>query len=240
MAHDDTTLADSPRRLRAVGVAFGLLLAGLAVSVAFGIVFTVPLILFGTNVESPTAFLALAAVGQVAFLLVGYAYVRSRGGVRIRWPTRRDVQYAIGGLVGALVAAVVLSVVVTALGVAPEGSVFDDPIMADPRVALGLAALSVVLVAPAEELLFRGAIQGRLRESFGPAAAVGLASLVFGSTHLLNYTGSVVGALGGVAIVTVGGVIFGTIYERTGNLLVPVVAHGGYNAVLLVGTYLTL
>lgn len=240
MNPEDTTFADSPRRLRAVGVALALLVGGLLISVVFGIVFTVPLILFGTNIESPTAFLALAAVGQVAFLLVGYAYARSRGGVSIRWPTRRDVRYAVAGLVGALVAAVVLSVVVTTLGVAPEGSVFDDPIMADPRVALGLAALSVVLVAPAEELLFRGAIQGRLRESFRPGMAVGLASLIFGSTHLLNYTGSVVGALGGVAIVTVGGVIFGTIYERTGNLLVPIVAHGGYNAVLLIGTYLAL
>jgi hypothetical protein len=238
-----SSFADDPSsgsggRLRALGVAFGLLALGLIVSIAVGIVFTVPLLIFGADLESPSSFLLLAATGQLAFLVVGYLYVRRRGGVSIRRPTRRDTGYMIGGLFAALVAATVLSIVVTLLDIAPSGSVFEGPIMADPRLALALAALSIVLVAPAEELLFRGAIQGRLRESFGPVGAIGGASLIFGAIHLLNYTGSIVGALSGVAIVTVGGVIFGTIYERTGNLLVPIGAHGGYNAVLLTLTYL--
>ncbi|WP_276273868.1 CPBP family intramembrane glutamic endopeptidase [Haloarcula litorea] len=225
-------------RGRAVAVAIGLLLAGLAVSIGFGIAFTVPLVVFGASIDSPVTFLALTAVGQIALLAVGGAYVRRYGGVSVRWPNRRDARYIGGGLVVALVAAVGLGVVLASLGLAPEGSVFDDPITADPRLALGLAALSLVLVAPAEELLFRGAIQGRLRRSFGPVAGVGLASLLFGSVHLLNYTGSVVGAVGGVAVVTVGGAVFGTIYERTGNLVVPVVVHGCYNTALLVVAFL--
>jgi hypothetical protein len=227
-------------RLRAVGVSVGLLVAGLAVSLVFGVAFTVPLLILGTDVGGSAAFLGFVAVGQLAFLVVGYAYVRRRGGVPVRRPSRRDAVYAVGGTVGALVAVTVLSVVVATLGVAPTGSVFDEPITNDPAVALGLAALSILLVAPAEELLFRGAIQGRLRASFGPRGAVVGSSLVFGSVHVANYTGSVVGALVGVAIVTVGGLVFGTIYERTGNLLVPILAHGAYNAVLLVVTYLTV
>ncbi|MBX0322853.1 CPBP family intramembrane metalloprotease [Halomicroarcula sp. F13] len=235
---EERTGPDGP--LRALGVAAGLLVAGLAVSVVFGVVFTVPLVLFGPSVGSPGGFLVLAAAGQLAFLVVGYLYVRRHGGVRVRWPTRVDVRYTVGGLLVTLTAAVGLSVLFASLGLAPEGSVFEGPIMADPRVALGLAALSIVLVAPAEELLFRGAIQGRLRQSFGPTLAVVLSSLVFGSIHLLNFTGSVAGALAGVAVVTVGGLVFGTIYERTGNLLVPIVTHGSYNALLLVGTFLSM
>jgi membrane protease YdiL (CAAX protease family) len=104
-------------------------------------------------------------------------------------------------------------------------------------VALGLAALSIVLVAPAEELLFRGAIQGRLRRAFGPVPAVGGTSVLFGSVHLVNFTGSVVGALVGAGIVGVGGAVFGTVYERTGNLLVPIGVHGAYNTVLLVAAF---
>lgn len=226
--------------VRALGAALGLLVAGLAVSVGFGIVFTVPLVLFGANLDSPLTFLAFAAVGQLAFLLVGYAYVRRHGGVPIRRPTWREVWYMAVGLVVTLSAAVGLSVLFAALGVAPEGSVFEDPITRDPRVALGLAALSIVLVAPAEELLFRGAIQGRLRRSFGPVTAVVLSSLVFGSIHLLNFTGSLVGAFAGVAVVTVGGLVFGTLYEWTRNLLVPIVVHGSYNAVLLTIAFLTV
>jgi hypothetical protein len=235
----DRSRGQSWDRVRAVGVAVGLLVAGLATSLVFGVAFTVPLVILGTDIRSPLAFLGLVAVGQLAFLVVGYAYVRRRGGVAVRRPSRRDAAYAVGGIVVALVAVAVLSVVVTALGVGPTGSVFDDPIATDPAVALGLAALSVVLVAPAEELLFRGAIQGRLRESFGSVGAILGSSLVFGAVHVANYTGSVVGALVGVAIVTVGGLVFGTIYERTGNLLVPIVTHGGYNSVLLVAAFLS-
>jgi hypothetical protein len=225
-------------KLRAVGVSFGLLVAGLALSVGLGVAFTVPLILFGGDLTGSGTFLALAAVGQLAFLVVGGAYVRRTGGVTVRRPTRRDLAYAGGGLLAALVLVVAISAVAAAAGVAPGGSVFDEPIARDPTVALGLAVLSIVLVAPAEELLFRGAIQGRLRRAFGPVGAVAGASLLFGSVHLVNFTGAVVGAVVGAGIVTVGGAVFGAIHERTDNLLVPIVAHGAYNSVLLVVAFL--
>lgn len=225
-------------KLRAVGVAIGLLLAGLVVSVLFGVVFTIPLVLFGGNLSGSLTFLVFAAVGQLAFLMVGGVYVRRVGGVTVRWPTRRDLAYAAGGLLAALMLVFGISVLVAAAGVAPSGSVFDDPIAQDPTVALGLAALSIVLVAPAEELLFRGAIQGRLHRAFGPVGAIAGASLIFGSIHFINFTGSVVGAVVGAGIVTVGGAVFGVIYERTDNLVVPIIAHGAYNSVLLVGAFL--
>lgn len=225
-------------KLRAVSVGVGLLLAGLVVSVVFGVVFTVPLVLFGGDLSGSLTFLALAAVGQLAFLAVGGAYVRRVGGVRVRRPTRRDLGYAGSGLLAALVLVFGISLAAATAGVAPGGSVFEDPIAQDPTVALGLAALSIVLVAPAEELLFRGAIQGRLRRAFGPVGAISGASLIFGSIHFINFTGSVVGAVVGAGVVTVGGAVFGLIYERTDNLLVPIIAHGAYNTVLLVGAFL--
>ena len=225
-------------KLRAIGVALGLLLAGLAGSVVLGVVFTVPLVLFGGPLSDSVTFLVLAAVGQVGFLAVGGTYVRRAGGVPVRRPTRRDLAYAGGGLLAALVLVLAVSVVATVAGVAPSGSVFDDPIARDPTVALGLAALSIVLVAPAEELLFRGAIQGRLRRAFGPAGAIGGASLLFGSIHVVNFTGSAAGALVGAGVVTVGGAVFGVVYERTGNLLVPIASHAAYNTTLLVLAFL--
>lgn len=225
-------------KLRAVGVAIGLLFAGLLVSIGFGVAFTIPLVLFGGDLSSPSTFLALTAVGQVAFLAVGGGYVWRFGDPRIRWPTLRDVGYAGGGVFAALVLVLGISIAATTAGVAPGGSVFDDPITQDPTVALGLAALSIILVAPAEELLFRGAIQGRLRRSFGPVGAISGASLLFGSVHVINFTGSIVGAAVGAGIVTVGGAVFGALYERTENLLVPILAHGAYNTVLLVGAFL--
>lgn len=44
-----------------------------------------------------------------------------------------------------------------------------------------------MLIAPAEELFFRGAIQGNLRAAFGPAVAIGATGLLFGLVHVSNY-----------------------------------------------------
>jgi membrane protease YdiL (CAAX protease family) len=237
-ADDATGSVEAGGRLRAVGVAVGLLLAGLLASVVFGVVFTVPLVLFGGDLSAPAVFLAVAAVGQVAFLVVGGTYVWRAGGVRIGRPVRRDLAFAVGGLLGAFALVIGVSTAASTAGVAPGGSVFDEPIARNPIVALGLAALSIVLVAPAEELLFRGAIQGRLRRSFGPAGAVAGASLLFGSIHFVNFTGSVVGAVVGASVITAAGAVFGYIYERTGNLLVPIMTHAAYNTTVLVAAFL--
>jgi membrane protease YdiL (CAAX protease family) len=112
--------------------------------------------------------------------------------------------------------------------------------MVDPTFLLGLAVLSVFIVAPAEELLFRGAIQGRLRQSVGPAPAIAVASLLFGSMHVANYAGRLAPILATTGLLVVVGAIFGVLYERTGNLAVPVATHAAYNVVLLVSSYLAL
>ena len=73
----------------------------------------------------------------------------------------------------------------------------------------------------AEEAFFRGALQ--------PALGWLLASLVFGLVHfaprrdLLPWTGFALGA----------GLVLGALFEFTGNLVAPIVAHVGINAVNL-------
>lgn len=96
----------------------------------------------------------------------------------------------------------------------------------------------MVLVAPAEELLFRGAIQTRLGRAFGPALTVGLSSLLFASIHVLNFAGGATGVLFATATIFTVGAVLGAVYERTGNLAVPVLVHGLYNATLFGLSYL--
>ena len=82
-------------------------------------------------------------------------------------------------------------------------------------VALGLAS------GVAEEAFFRGALQ--------PALGWLLASLIFGLVHfaprreLLPWTGFALGA----------GMLLGGLFEWTGNLVAPIVAHVVINAVNL-------
>lgn len=98
----------------------------------------------------------------------------------------------------------------------------------------------MILVAPVEEFLFRGVIQGRLRGRFGPVAAIAGSSLLFGALHLSNYTGSILPIVSGALLITTVGAVFGALYERTGNLAVPVLVHAIYNVILLTISYVAL
>ncbi|QLC35028.1 CPBP family intramembrane metalloprotease (plasmid) [Halarchaeum sp. CBA1220] len=224
---------------RAVAEAVGLTLAALLVSLLVGVVFLVPLFVLGYDVQSTGVLLASTAAGQLGFLAVGYGYVRRRGvPVRLAAPSRRDALVAAGGVVAAVALAVALSALLSALDLVP-GSVVGDVGARDPVFFLGLAALSVVLVAPAEELLFRGAVQGRLRQHVGPVPAVLGSSLLFGSMHLANYTGALAPIVAGALLIAAIGAVLGALYEYTGNLAVPIATHATYNAVLLVVAYVT-
>lgn len=113
-------------------------------------------------------------------------------------------------------------------------------IVANPSLALAVVGLSVVLIAPAEELLFRAAIRGRLRSAFGTVPAVVGASTLFGALHLLNVSGSLLGAVLAAGVIGVVSLLQGDAYERTDNVAVPVLIHGLYNLTLMTFAYLQL
>jgi membrane protease YdiL (CAAX protease family) len=160
--------------------------------------------------------------------------------VPIRTPSSRELAYAGGGVIVALAAATALVEVQSIVGVNSYESVLTAAVTAEPRILLVLAALSVLLVGPAEEYLFRGTVQWRLRQRFGPTASIVGASLLFSSVHLFNFTGDALSVLAALGFSFVVGLVFGAIYERTENLVVPALAHAAYNASLFVLGYLEL
>jgi membrane protease YdiL (CAAX protease family) len=64
-----------------------------------------------------------------------------------------------------------------------------------------------------------------------------VASLLFGSLHLANYSGSIQRVAAGALLISAIGAVFGVVYERTRNLAVPIAVHALYNTVLLVTSY---
>lgn len=218
--------------------ALALTVLAVVISTLAGVVFLVPTIALGYDVRTTWVLVGATAAGQLGFLAVGYAFVRRRDvAVPVDVPSWRELLYVGGGIVTALLAAVALSSVLVALELVPD-SVIGEVAARDPAFLLGLAVLSVVLIGPAEELLSRGAIQGCLRERFGPVPAVAGASLLFGSIHLTNYAGSLPSVIAAALLIAAIGAVLGTLYELTGNLAVPILAHACYNVVLLVSSYL--
>jgi hypothetical protein len=209
-------------------------------SIVAGVVFVVPLVALGYDIQTTPVLVGATAVGQLAMFGLGSGYGRYRNvSIPIGVPSLPQVGSAAAGVLAAIVVAVGVSLLLTTLGLLPQ-SVIGDTATADPTFLLGLAALSVLVVAPVEEFVFRGVVQGTLRSQFGPVPAVVGASLLFGSLHLANYSGNPVAVVAGALLIAAVGTVFGALYERTGNLVVPVMAHAVYNVVLLVSSYRAL
>jgi hypothetical protein len=227
-------------RLRATGIA--LLVATVAVGVAvlvgralelfLGVVAPVPApILVGHVLD--TALVNAGAFGGVAG---AYLWVRRRTGggalLRVRRPTRRDLRLAVQGFFAVLAVGAVLHLAVGALGLPTGENTLTSRAEADPRLFVVAGVTSLLFVGPGEELLFRGVVQGRLREAFGPVTAVGLGGVVFAVPHLVAaYTGP--GSLVSIGVVFGVSLALGTLYEVSDTLFVPVVAHGLYNVAIL-------
>ncbi|WP_152050445.1 CPBP family intramembrane glutamic endopeptidase [Tautonia marina] len=77
-----------------------------------------------------------------------------------------------------------------------------------------------------EETLFRGVMQEVLRDWLGFWPALAIASIVFGLLHALTPTYAIVATLIGAYL--------GLLFVMTGNLLVPIVAHGVYDLIALI------
>ncbi|MFB6123914.1 MAG: lysostaphin resistance A-like protein [Haloferacaceae archaeon] len=228
---------DLVARVRALVVAVLVSLSGLAVGLA--VVLGLGAVVLGAGVQpTPLATLAvsLVAIQGVAFGGVALAYLRYRGWGRaalgVRVPGVRELLVVVAGYALALTAAVVAAVVISVTGLPVGENQVADVGRADPTAFLWLIPASFLLIGPGEELLFRGVVQGRIRETFGPVAGVALASAVFAAVHYVALTGGAGGRLVTISVLFLPSLVFGAAYELTDNLVVPALVHGAYNATL--------
>lgn len=237
-ASDDGVGGDTDARssLRLVGVAVGLWLVGF---VGANLLSAAPIAGFvvsngGVPEQFPTwVLLASQAVGGIGFLAVGGAYAwQWLGGLDVARPDRSDLAWTGFAVAGSIAVWLVLHGGSTLVGIDAPTSVFAEQ-FGEPSAMAALAVLTVFVAAPAEEVLFRGAIQRRLRLSAGPWPSIAGASVLFLGIHLLNFSGGSAAGLA-VAFGTLLGVslLLGYAYERSENLAVPILAHGAYNAIV--------
>jgi hypothetical protein len=179
--------------------------------------------------------LVVAAVGYLA--LTGRLEVLAGGST-----DSRRVRLAVvvtAGLVAAWVATVGA---LTVLGVPFAGNALTSLAERGVRASLLLlAALSVLVIAPSEELLYRGAVQASLYDLTSRRGAVLLASVPFALAHVPTlYADTAAPSAVGLSLVGVFGLslVFGWLHARTDDLLVPTVVHGTYNAAVFCLLYL--
>jgi membrane protease YdiL (CAAX protease family) len=239
-------LGNSEERIQSVAHSLGLVVAAFAVGFALAILGLNVAGLFGLSYSGgqslPVELQAAAAALQfVGFLVVGLAYLRWRGTdvdlFRIRVPSLREIGWVIAGLVGLFVLLNVVSVIISTLGVESAENAAVVQGREQPTLFLYLIGVTILFTAPAEELLFRGLVQGLFRKAYGVVPGILIASVLFGVVHFVALSGSG-SRLPYIAVAAALGVVLGAVYERTENLAVPILIHAGYNAILFYAAYL--
>jgi membrane protease YdiL (CAAX protease family) len=183
---------------------------------------------------------AVAELTIAPFAVVGVAYLRFRSvpiTYDLRWPTLRDGGWILGGLIAIIVASLLVEIVLGLFGSGSATNISTAAAVENPLVIYSVfIVVNLLFIAPIEEFLFRGVIQGRLRESVGAFTAISITSIGFGLTHLPSYWfgGSdlfSVGVWGAVLGISLTGYILGYVYERTESLLTVSIIHGLVNTI---------
>jgi hypothetical protein len=231
-------------RLRALLVALGFGVAGIALGAGLAFGAARAFARAGVTLSTPALIvLSLFVVQGVAFGGLSWLYWRYRGervAALFSLPDLRDVLVALGAYGLALGGAVVGAVVISALGLEAGENTAASSGMETPEILLVLVVASFLLIGPGEEVLFRGVVQRRLRESFGPVVAVVVAAVIFASVHVVALSGGFGARAISIGVLLLPSVAFGAAYEYTDNLTVPAFVHGAYDATLFSVLYLVL
>lgn len=235
--------------LRSVLVAAGLTILGLLVANFT----TLPAILLDPAlIESPAeasraARSVLLILNFVGFALAGAIYLAATDHgwayVDLRMPSKRGWKYVGIGIVAILAFYFLVSIVVSTLSLPSSENQVMSYIDDDPTMVLIMIAIVFFFNAPAEEFLFRNIVQKRLYAAFSRLQAVVIASVIFGLVHFPSYallSDSMLATAVPLATVTGGALVFGYLYAKTDNLLVPIASHAAFNAFQFGLLYLAL
>jgi len=234
------------RQIPDLGLGAVLAITGMVVGVTVQVLVFVLIEFSPVEVPESISNVALLTSLFVGLGLTAAAYLtvtdREFSFIRLRFPSLKDIGFAVAGVLTMFVALIAIGIIVDTLGAdaAEHGTV--ETIQKDPTLALYMAALSIIAIGPAEETLFRGVIQTRLKESFSLWGAIVSTNVIFALVHIPAYGGLNSGAqelATTLVILFTISLVFGWLYERTNNLFVPMFTHGLYNSILFTFVYIS-
>ncbi|CDK38280.1 CPBP family intramembrane glutamic endopeptidase [Halorubrum sp. AJ67] len=229
--------------ISATGIGIGgYLLIGIWSGILLGaLYFTTGAVLFEQELFVSNLGLLMGAVTTTAlfFQFTDHRYQF----LRVRPPTSKELVLAVGGVVVLLAGAIGLEFLLGLFDVGTSDHQIYEAFTtqespANPTILLALIPISILIIGPCEELIFRGLVQGSLYQSFDRQYAILVTSVIFAMVHFPAYlTASAADATSTLLIVLFLSLILGWLYETTDNLIVPSLAHGIYNAVLFLFLY---
>lgn len=233
-----TNVHAPPHILKAKGWMIGLtLMIGVVVT---SVVLTVALIAIVPT--QPTIASVVASGVGTLFVFVLYSYLTNKSVSSIDIPDFSVKAVGIGVAVGGTLTIVQTGLTIlfvsqgigTALG--PLGKMIQ---VRGIGFLLALSIINLVVIAPAEELLYRNGIQKLLYRSHTTAFAVIGASIIFTLPHTLSFLTLETSAMvTGFIEIFVNGAIYGSVYAYWQRVDVTIIAHGFYNCAVFIFAYL--
>ncbi|WP_232700986.1 CPBP family intramembrane glutamic endopeptidase [Halobacterium wangiae] len=228
----------SDSKLKAVAVAFGIALLGFVLAIPATLVVANAYVLLTGNEIDAVAGLGISMVSLqgIAFPATAWLYIRysdrSWSFIPASFPSLRDLKYVAASYIGVFASVYAVAILLAVTSTETASNTAATTALEHPEIIPYLIVLQLLLIGPGEELLFRGVIQGSLRERFSAPAAILLASLTFAPLHITALVGGLQAVAVSIAILFVPSIFFGYLYEKTENIVAPAVAHGLYNGTL--------
>jgi hypothetical protein len=178
-------------------------------------------------------------LGLSLVLILAYLRTTDRMSfIHTKKPSVSTLSFAIGGLAILLLSNAILSQLFSILGISIGTNTAVDSAVENSAYYLYMITVMIFFVGPVEELIFRGISQGSFREYFSVHTSVIVTSVLFGLIHFPSIESQSPVEIGSYVLITVVlGIVLGYVYEKTEDILVPILMHGIYNSVLLLFLY---
>lgn len=246
-AEDTTTLVNQfITILTGVGLGGGSMLVGLLWSMpAMAIIFFI----YGDLLREPS--IIIESIGLfLGGLTIAYIYYKTSDPadnfISISAPSAKVSGIVLGITIGLFTFAFGIDIITEYIGIGSSDHGIYDMAMGEDAVLselfiLSMIPVSILIVGPAEELIFRGLVQNHLATTFENLTAIIYASVIFAAVHIPAYFTTNIAEIG-IALTTIFtlSIVLGTVYNYTKNLIVPMLIHGLYNATLFGLLYLQM
>lgn len=192
--------------------------------------------LFGS--ESPSTIVKIS--GLVAeFMVVGTSVLivsyltKVNEYIDVKKPSKTALKLVVFSTILMLLIQVLSSAFTGILGIESASNTVVEQGESNPIYYLYLVPVMLLFVGPVEEYVFRGVIQSTFAEFVNYKVGIAVASTLFGLIHLSAVGGATLESIPYIVTAAILGVVLGYYYEKTGNIVVPMLAHGIYNSVLM-------
>lgn len=205
--------------------------------------------LVGISLVGDSGTMVQRGVGTAAFgaglgvVALGYLFFTDNdlSYIDVRWPTKRDWLYIVGGTIAMYAILLALGVLASALGIPSAEHGLIEAARDNPEMLLAFVPLSWLAIGPGEELLSRNIVQKYLYEAYSRRAAVLVATLVFTAIHLPAYaTAGPAAVFATLVRLFAISIVLGVVYERTRSVVAAALVHGTYDAIQFGLAYLAI